>query len=90
MASSILGKISKDGNAYDHVSDMVLTMNSNINPQIVLAKLSELIQHKNTKNSSQKEIKGEASQDSAFLMNSNNFPYKITYLCRDGKHNTQA
>ncbi|MBW0534369.1 hypothetical protein O181_074084, partial [Austropuccinia psidii MF-1] len=75
MAYSILGKISRDSNAYDHAIDlMVLTMNSNINPQIVLDKLSELIQHKNTKNSFQKEIKGEASQDSAFLTNSSNFP----------------
>ncbi|MBW0537695.1 hypothetical protein O181_077410 [Austropuccinia psidii MF-1] len=64
MAHSILGKISRDSNSYDHVIDsMVLTMNSNINPQIVLDKLSELIQHKNTKNSFQKGIKGETSQD---------------------------
>ncbi|MBW0562210.1 hypothetical protein O181_101925 [Austropuccinia psidii MF-1] len=88
MAYSILGKISRDSNSYDHVIDsMVLTMNSDINPQIVLDKLSELIQHKNTKDIFKKGIKGETSQNSALLTNSNNFPYKITYVCRNGKHN---
>ncbi|MBW0498454.1 hypothetical protein O181_038169 [Austropuccinia psidii MF-1] len=40
MAYSLLGKISRDSNAYDHVIvSMVLTMNSSINPQLVLEKL---------------------------------------------------
>ncbi|MBW0477528.1 hypothetical protein O181_017243 [Austropuccinia psidii MF-1] len=89
MAYFILGKISRDSNSYDHVIDsMVLTMNSDINPQIVLDKLSKLIQHKNTKDIFQKGIKGETNQNSALLTNSSNFPYKITYMCCNGKHNT--
>ncbi|MBW0483910.1 hypothetical protein O181_023625 [Austropuccinia psidii MF-1] len=86
MAYSILGKISRDSNAYDHVIDsMVLNMNSSINPQQVLDKLSELLRHKNTKTSFQKGIKMEES--SALLTDSSSFPHKITYVCRDGKHN---
>ncbi|MBW0534709.1 hypothetical protein O181_074424 [Austropuccinia psidii MF-1] len=86
MAYSILGKISRDSNAYDHVIDsMVLKMNLTINPQQVLDKLSELLQHKNTKTNFQKGIKTE--ENSALLTDSSSFPYKITYVCRDGKHN---
>ncbi|MBW0590482.1 hypothetical protein O181_130197 [Austropuccinia psidii MF-1] len=88
MAYSILGKISRDSNAYDHVIDsMVLTMNSSINPQLVLDKLSELLQHKNTKDTFQKGIKTEKTDNSALLTNSSDYPYKLTYVCRDGKHN---
>ncbi|MBW0590916.1 hypothetical protein O181_130631 [Austropuccinia psidii MF-1] len=88
LAYSILGKISRDSNAYDHVIDsMLLTMNASINPQQVLDKLSELLQHKNTKNSLQKTIKNEENQGSALLTDSSSYPYKITYVCRDGKHN---
>ncbi|MBW0518873.1 hypothetical protein O181_058588 [Austropuccinia psidii MF-1] len=66
MAYSILGKVSRDSNAYDHIIDsMVLTMNATINPQQVLDKLSELLQHKNTKNAFQKTIKSEEKQSSA-------------------------
>ncbi|MBW0478763.1 hypothetical protein O181_018478 [Austropuccinia psidii MF-1] len=88
MAYSILGKISRDSNAYDHVIDsMVLTMNSLINPQLVLDKLSELVQHKNTKDTFQKGIKTEKMDNSALLTNSSEYPYKLTYVCRDGKNN---
>ncbi|MBW0469542.1 hypothetical protein O181_009257 [Austropuccinia psidii MF-1] len=86
MAYSIVGKISRNSNAYDHVIDsMVLNMNSSINPRQVLHKLSELLQHKNTKTSFQKGIKME--ENCALLTDSSSFPYKITYVCRDGKHN---
>ncbi|MBW0504838.1 hypothetical protein O181_044553 [Austropuccinia psidii MF-1] len=63
MAYSILGKVSRDGNANDHVFDyMVLTMNAMINPQQVLEKPSELLQQKIQKSHfkrqlSQKKIK---------------------------------
>ncbi|MBW0552465.1 hypothetical protein O181_092180 [Austropuccinia psidii MF-1] len=88
MAYSILGKISRDSNTYDHVIDsMVLMMNSSINPQLVLDKLSELLQHKNTKDTFQKGLKTEKMDGSALLTNSSDYPYKITYVCRDGKHN---
>ncbi|MBW0542269.1 hypothetical protein O181_081984 [Austropuccinia psidii MF-1] len=88
MAYSILRKISRDSNAYDHVIDsMVLTMNSSINPQLVLDKLSELLQHKSTKDTFQKGMKTEKMDSSALLTNSSDYPYKITYVCRDGKHN---
>ncbi|MBW0535220.1 hypothetical protein O181_074935 [Austropuccinia psidii MF-1] len=70
MACSILGKVSRDSNAYDHViNSMVLTMNAMINPQQVLDKFSELLQHKNTKNTFQKTIKSEENQSSALLTN---------------------
>ncbi|MBW0552703.1 hypothetical protein O181_092418 [Austropuccinia psidii MF-1] len=88
MAYSILGKISRDSNAYNHVIDsMVLTMNASINPQLVLDKLSELLQHKNTKDTFQKGIKTEKMDSSALLTNSTDYPYKLTYVCHDGKHN---
>ncbi|MBW0542511.1 hypothetical protein O181_082226 [Austropuccinia psidii MF-1] len=49
MAYSILGKISRDSNAYDHAIDsMLLTMNSSINPQQVLDKLDGKHNPKNT------------------------------------------
>ncbi|MBW0489775.1 hypothetical protein O181_029490 [Austropuccinia psidii MF-1] len=58
MAYSILGKISRESSQYDHIIDsMVLSMNSNINPQHVLDKLSELLRHKNTKRYSQKRTR---------------------------------
>ncbi|MBW0503152.1 hypothetical protein O181_042867 [Austropuccinia psidii MF-1] len=88
MAYSILGKISRDSNAYDHVIDsMLLTMISSINPQQALDKLLELLQHKNTKNSFQKTIKNEENQGSALLTDSSSYPYKQTDVCRDGKNN---
>ncbi|MBW0495007.1 hypothetical protein O181_034722 [Austropuccinia psidii MF-1] len=62
-------------------------MNASINPQQVLDKLSELLQHKNTKNSFQKTIKNEENQGSALLTDSSSYAYKLTYVCRDGKHN---
>ncbi|MBW0510656.1 hypothetical protein O181_050371 [Austropuccinia psidii MF-1] len=81
MAYSILGKISIDSNANDHVSDsMVLSIDANINPQHVLDKLSELMQHKNTKSNYWKGVKIEAGQNSALLTDSNSFPYRITYF----------
>ncbi|MBW0482496.1 hypothetical protein O181_022211 [Austropuccinia psidii MF-1] len=88
MAYSILGNISRDSNAYDHIIDsMVLTMNSSINLQLVLDKLSELLQHKNTKDMFQKGIKTEKMDGCALLTNSSDYPYKMIYVCRDGKHN---
>ncbi|MBW0473101.1 hypothetical protein O181_012816 [Austropuccinia psidii MF-1] len=46
MAYSILGKISRDSNQYDHVIDsMVISMDSTINPQRVLDQLSDLLNH---------------------------------------------
>ncbi|MBW0483823.1 hypothetical protein O181_023538 [Austropuccinia psidii MF-1] len=88
MAYSILGKISRDSNAYDHVIDlMVLTMNSLINPQLVLDKLSELLKHKNTKDTFHKGIKTEKMDSSALLTNSTDYPYKLTYVFRDRKQN---
>ncbi|MBW0501420.1 hypothetical protein O181_041135 [Austropuccinia psidii MF-1] len=80
IASSFLGNIIRDSNAYDQVIDsMVLTMNSSINPQLVLDKLSELLQHKNTKDTFQKGIKTEKMDSSTLLTNSSDYPYKITY-----------
>ncbi|MBW0583552.1 hypothetical protein O181_123267 [Austropuccinia psidii MF-1] len=68
---------------------MALKMNSTINPQQVLDKLSELLQHKNTKNAFQKTMKSEENQISELLTNSINFPYKMTYIFQDGKHNSK-
>ncbi|MBW0500289.1 hypothetical protein O181_040004 [Austropuccinia psidii MF-1] len=73
MAYSILGKVSRNSNAYDHIIDsMVLTMNSTINPQKVLDKLSELLQHKDTKSAFQKTINSEENKSSVLLTNSSN------------------
>ncbi|MBW0535736.1 hypothetical protein O181_075451 [Austropuccinia psidii MF-1] len=88
MVYSILGKISWDISQYDHIIDsMVLSINSNINPQQVLDKLPELLRHKNTKRDSQKTLIKEKNNSSALLTASNQFPYKLTYICKDGKHN---
>ncbi|MBW0488227.1 hypothetical protein O181_027942 [Austropuccinia psidii MF-1] len=86
MAYPILGKISRDSNEFDHIIDpLILSMNANINPQEVLDKLLELTKHKNTKTNFQKTIKAEDS--AALLTDTNSFPYKLTYVCRNGKHN---
>ncbi|MBW0500649.1 hypothetical protein O181_040364 [Austropuccinia psidii MF-1] len=88
MASSILGKISQDSSLYDHVIDsMVLSMNEKINPEQVLNKLSELLRHKNAKRDSQKTTIKEDNHRSALLTTSNQFPYKLTSICKYGKHN---
>ncbi|MBW0462599.1 hypothetical protein O181_002314 [Austropuccinia psidii MF-1] len=88
MAYSILGKISWDSSQYDHIIDsMVLSMNANINPQQVLDKSSELLRHKNTKRDSQKTLIKEENNSSALLTTSNQFPYKLKYICKDSKHN---
>ncbi|MBW0488517.1 hypothetical protein O181_028232 [Austropuccinia psidii MF-1] len=86
MAYSILGKISRDSNAYEHIIDsMVPNINSPINTQQVLDKLSELLQHKNTKTNFQKRLK--IAENSALLTDSSSFPYKIRYFFQDGKSN---
>ncbi|MBW0499045.1 hypothetical protein O181_038760 [Austropuccinia psidii MF-1] len=54
-------------------------MNSLINPQLVLDKISELLKHKNTKDTFQKGIKTEKMETSEFLTNSSKYPYKLTY-----------
>ncbi|MBW0484566.1 hypothetical protein O181_024281 [Austropuccinia psidii MF-1] len=88
MAYSILGKISRDSNAYDHVIDsVVLIMNSSISPQLVLDKLSELLQHKNTKDTFKKGKKTEKMDSSTLLTNSSDYPYKTTHVCCTGKNN---
>ncbi|MBW0538158.1 hypothetical protein O181_077873 [Austropuccinia psidii MF-1] len=86
MAYSILGKVRRDRNKYDHIiNSMVLSMNAIINPQQVLDRLSEIAQRKNTKNNFQKAIKTEES--SALLTDTNIYCYKLAYVCFDGKHN---
>ncbi|MBW0584091.1 hypothetical protein O181_123806, partial [Austropuccinia psidii MF-1] len=88
MAYSILGKISRDSSQYDHIiNSMVLSMNSNINPQQVLDKLSELLRHKNSKRDAQKTPIKEENDSSALLTASDQFPYKLTYICKNSKHN---
>ncbi|MBW0541600.1 hypothetical protein O181_081315 [Austropuccinia psidii MF-1] len=87
-AYSILRKISRDRNAYDDViAFLVLTMNSLINPQLFLDKLSELLQHKKDNDTFEKGIKTEKIDSSALLTNYTDYPYKLTYVCQDGKHN---
>ncbi|MBW0538151.1 hypothetical protein O181_077866 [Austropuccinia psidii MF-1] len=88
MAYSILGKICRDSSQYDHVIDStVCSINANINSQQVLNKLSELLRHKNAKRDSQKTTIKEENDSSALLTTSNEFPHKLTYICKDGKHN---
>ncbi|MBW0579290.1 hypothetical protein O181_119005 [Austropuccinia psidii MF-1] len=88
IAYSILGNVCRDSSLYHHVIDsMVLSMNANINPQQVLNKLSELLRHKNAKRDSQKTTIKEENDSSALLTTSNKFPYKLTYICEEGKQN---
>ncbi|MBW0526733.1 hypothetical protein O181_066448 [Austropuccinia psidii MF-1] len=83
MAYSILRKISRDSSAYDHIIDsMVLIMNSSINP-LALDKLSELQQHKSTKDTFQKGMKTEKMDSSALFTNSSDYPYKLTYFFKN-------
>ncbi|MBW0534522.1 hypothetical protein O181_074237 [Austropuccinia psidii MF-1] len=62
-------------------------MNSNINPQQVLDKLSGFLRQKTTKRDSQKTTIKEEKNRSALFTASNQFPYKLTYIWRYGKHN---
>ncbi|MBW0473460.1 hypothetical protein O181_013175 [Austropuccinia psidii MF-1] len=88
MAYSILGKICQDSSLYDHVIDsMVPSMNAKINPQQVLDKLSEFLRHKNAKRDYQKMTIKEENDSGALLTTSNQFPYKLTYICKDRKNN---
>ncbi|MBW0474907.1 hypothetical protein O181_014622 [Austropuccinia psidii MF-1] len=74
MAYSILGKISQDRSKYDHFIDsMVLSMNSNINTQQILDKLSELIRNKNTRRDCQKNTIKEENGSRPYSLPQTNF-----------------
>ncbi|MBW0512781.1 hypothetical protein O181_052496 [Austropuccinia psidii MF-1] len=88
LAYSILGKITRDCNTYDHIIDnLVMSGESVARPEIVMNKLLDLINHQKTKemNSSNKE--SDSSKMSALLSNATAYPYKILYVCQNGKHN---
>ncbi|MBW0532418.1 hypothetical protein O181_072133 [Austropuccinia psidii MF-1] len=88
LAYSILGKITRDCNTYDHIIDnLVMSGESVARPEIVMNKLLDLINHQKTKdiNSSNKE--SDSSKMSALLSNATSYPYKILYVCQNGKHN---
>ncbi|MBW0529555.1 hypothetical protein O181_069270 [Austropuccinia psidii MF-1] len=56
-------------------------------PEIVMTKLLDLINNQKTKdiNSSNKE--SDSSKMSTLLSNAMAYPYKILYVCQNGKHN---
>ncbi|MBW0460659.1 hypothetical protein O181_000374 [Austropuccinia psidii MF-1] len=88
LAYSILGKITRDCNTYNHIIDnLVMSGESVARPEIVMNKLLDLINHQKTKdiNSSNKE--SDSSKMSALLSNATSYPYKILYVCQNGKHN---
>ncbi|MBW0562590.1 hypothetical protein O181_102305 [Austropuccinia psidii MF-1] len=65
----------RDSNAYNHmIYSMLLTMSSFISAQQVLDKHSELLQHKNAKNTFQKTIKTEENEGLELLTNSSSHP----------------
>ncbi|MBW0463937.1 hypothetical protein O181_003652 [Austropuccinia psidii MF-1] len=88
LAYSILGKISQDCNTHDHIlENLVMSGEAIARPEIVMDKLLELMNHLKTKHmgSSGKEI--NTSKMTALLSDAASYPYKIMYVCQNGKHN---
>ncbi|MBW0490979.1 hypothetical protein O181_030694 [Austropuccinia psidii MF-1] len=52
-----------------------------------ISRKSKLLRHKNTKRDAQKTPIKEENNSSALLTASDQFPYKLTYICKNGKHN---
>ncbi|MBW0550199.1 hypothetical protein O181_089914 [Austropuccinia psidii MF-1] len=56
-------------------------------PEIVMNKLLDLINHQKTKDMSSSSREPDTSKISALLSNAASYPYKIMYICQNGKHN---
>ncbi|MBW0540859.1 hypothetical protein O181_080574 [Austropuccinia psidii MF-1] len=88
LAYSILGKISRDCNTYDHIIDnLVMSGEAVARPEIVMDKLLELINHQKTKDMGSSGKETNTSKMSALLSDAASYPYKIMYVCQNGKHN---
>ncbi|MBW0482878.1 hypothetical protein O181_022593 [Austropuccinia psidii MF-1] len=88
LAHSILGKITRDCNTYDHIIDnLVMSSKSVVRPEIVMNKLLDLINHQKTKDMSSSSKDPDTSKMSALLSKAALYPYKIMYICQNGKHN---
>ncbi|MBW0531561.1 hypothetical protein O181_071276 [Austropuccinia psidii MF-1] len=88
LAYSILGKITRDGNNYDHIiNNLVMSGESVARPEIVMNKLLDLINHQTTKDMNSSNKESDSSKMSALLSNVTFYPYKILYVCQNGKHN---
>ncbi|MBW0486528.1 hypothetical protein O181_026243 [Austropuccinia psidii MF-1] len=88
IAYSILGKIRRDCTNYNHIIySMVISMHASINPQKVPENLSDLLQSEQNRKEFEKPIKTKDNTSSALLSNSNDFPFKILYVCKNGKNN---
>ncbi|MBW0506894.1 hypothetical protein O181_046609 [Austropuccinia psidii MF-1] len=88
LAYSILGKITRDCNTYDHIIDnLVMSGEYVARPEIVMNKLLDLINHQKTKDMSSSSKEPNTSKMSALLSNATSYPYKIMYICQNGKHN---
>ncbi|MBW0523148.1 hypothetical protein O181_062863 [Austropuccinia psidii MF-1] len=88
LAYSILGKISRDCNTYDHIIDnLVMSGEAVARPEIVMDKLLELINHQKMKDMGSSAKETDTSKMSALLSNAASYPYKIMYVCQNGKHN---
>ncbi|MBW0462469.1 hypothetical protein O181_002184 [Austropuccinia psidii MF-1] len=82
------GKITRDCNTYDHIIDnLVMSGESVARPEIVMNKLLDLINHQKTKDMSSSSKDPNTSKMSALLSNATAYPYKIMYICQNGKHN---
>ncbi|MBW0477125.1 hypothetical protein O181_016840 [Austropuccinia psidii MF-1] len=88
LAYSILGKISRDCNNYDHIIDnLVISGEAVARPETVMNKLLDLINPQKTKYMGSSGKETETSKMNALLSNAASYPYKITYVCQNGKHN---
>ncbi|MBW0584747.1 hypothetical protein O181_124462, partial [Austropuccinia psidii MF-1] len=56
-------------------------------PEIVMKKLLDLINHQKTKDMGSSGKETDTSKMNALLSNAASYPYKITYVCQNGKHN---
>ncbi|MBW0523413.1 hypothetical protein O181_063128 [Austropuccinia psidii MF-1] len=84
----ILGKISQDCKNYDHIIDNLFMSGKAIaRPEIVMNKLLALINHQKTKDMGSSGKETDTSKMNALLSNAASYPYKITYMCKNGKHN---
>ncbi|MBW0493744.1 hypothetical protein O181_033459 [Austropuccinia psidii MF-1] len=88
VAYSIVGKITRDRNTYNHIIDkLVMSGESVARPEIVMNKLLDLINHQNKKDMSSLSKEPDTSKMSALLSNASAYPYKIMYISQNGKHN---
>ncbi|MBW0537045.1 hypothetical protein O181_076760 [Austropuccinia psidii MF-1] len=88
LVSSILGKISWDCKNYNHIIDnLVMSGEAVKRPKTIMNKLLDLINHQKTKDMGSSGEETNTSKINALLSNAASYPYKITYMCQNGKQN---